>query len=361
MDIEGKTIWQHAAGDRRRNYVDICLRWNVILMGPSWSGRWLSCNDKLGVKEKKVAMMERFGVSKHKVAMMERFCDKMMAGDIVVLNLGLDSVYAVGQIVGDYEWCEEFNDIDGWNIGHVRRVNWLWESKQSPKIFPKRTLKRGTTQQLGSIDVINWLKSLEISNGQWTCELPELPKSVDLKLNFEQVSEYLFDKGVARDSISSLVAQIDEFIGIANWYGRSEEKISEQETVCYLVVPLLRALGWTPQRMAIEWNNIDVALFSKLPRDKESVSIVVEAKKMGAASLSAFPQAKSYTKNYPNCKRIVVTDGLRYGVNVRKLGEEFGEKPYAYMNLTRLRDGYPAYECKGVRDAILTMVPEWSE
>ena len=350
MDIEGKTIWQHAAGDKNRDYVDICLRWNVILMGPSSPGPWPSCRD--------ILLQYR---SQKKVTNIKRFCEEVMAGDIVVLKLGTNLVHAVGQIVGDYEYCEEFNDIDGWDIGHVRRVRWLWESKQIPEEFPTHSMKWGdTTQPLDSIDVKKWLESLEISNDKLTSGLPELPKPVG-DLEFEHISEYLFDKGVASDSISSLMAQIDEFIRIANWYGRSYEEISEQETVCYLVVPLLRALGWTPQRMAIEWNKIDIALFSKLPRNEDSASVVVEAKKMDEACLSAFSQAKSYSEDYPNCKRIVVTDGLRYGVYVRKSGEEFGEKPYAYMNLTRLRDEYPAYECKGVRDAILTMVPEWSE
>ena len=232
MDIEGKTIWQHAAGDKNRDYVDICLRWNVILMGPSSAGSWPRCRNKL--------LEYR---SQRKVTNIQRFCEDMMAGDIVVLKLGTDLVYAVGQIVGDYEYCKEFNDIDGWDIGHVRRVHWLWESKNTPQEFDTYTLKKGdTTQPLDSDVVINWLKSLEISNDQWTNGLPELPKSVGgLKIN--RISEYLFDKGVASDSISSLIAQIDEFIRIANWYFRSGEKISEQETVCYLVVPLLRALG----------------------------------------------------------------------------------------------------------------------
>ena len=193
--------------------------------------------------------------------------------------------------------------------------------------------------------------------------MPQLPKPAG-ELEFEQISEYLFDKGVASDSISSLVDQIDEFIRIANWYGRSKaetkKEISERETVCYLVVPLFRALGWTPQRMAIEWNRIDIALFSKLPRDKESVSVVVEAKRMDGACLSAFLQAKSYSKKYPNCNRIILTDGLRYGVYVRESGKNFDDKPNAYMNLTRLRDEYPVYECNGAREAILAMVPEWS-
>ena len=126
MDIEGKTIWQQAAGDKDRNYVDICLRWNVILNGPAEFGPWKSYKDN---------------PPEYNVAGIRRFCEDMKDGDTVVLRLGTDLVHAVGQIVGDYEYCEEFNDIDGWDIGHVRRVRWLWESKGDPKIFPTHTLK----------------------------------------------------------------------------------------------------------------------------------------------------------------------------------------------------------------------------
>jgi len=38
MDIEGKKIWQQAAGDMDRDYVDLCLKWDVILNGPGHRG-----------------------------------------------------------------------------------------------------------------------------------------------------------------------------------------------------------------------------------------------------------------------------------------------------------------------------------
>ena len=52
-------------------------------------------------------------------------------------------------------------------------------------------------------------------------------------------------------------------------------------------IPLLRALVWTPQRMAVEWNYVDLALFDRLPRSDQSLRVVVEAKKMDNACLSS--------------------------------------------------------------------------
>jgi hypothetical protein len=46
MNTDGKTIWQQAAGDTDRNYVDLCLKWDVILNGPGNAGSWHTCEDK---------------------------------------------------------------------------------------------------------------------------------------------------------------------------------------------------------------------------------------------------------------------------------------------------------------------------
>lgn len=36
IDLENRNIWQQAAGDSNRNYVGICLDWDVILNGPGY-------------------------------------------------------------------------------------------------------------------------------------------------------------------------------------------------------------------------------------------------------------------------------------------------------------------------------------
>lgn len=356
MDIQEKIIWQQAAGDGNRNYVGLCLEWNVILNGPGEYGSWPDCADRL----RKDEWTER------KITDLWRFCEEMKDSNIVVLRLGTSLVYGVGRVVGEYEYCEEFNDVDGWTIAHVRRINWLWKNSEKPKEFNTYTLKWGdTTQLLDAPEVKVWLESLEISDTKCEQELGGLPNLVDdANVSIDDISEYLFDKGVASDSISSLLDQIGEFVRIAKWYRGLAKWPSEHETVTYLVVPLLRALGWTPQRMAIEWNKIDVALFSSLPREDKSLSIVVEAKKMESTILSAREQAEGYAneKGRSNCRRVIVTDGLRYGVYTRgdkNSGQIDKFSLYAYLNLTRLRNHYPIYQCEGAKHALLAMAPEW--
>lgn len=351
MDVQGRTIWQHAAGDTVRNLVDLCLRWDVILNGPGYCGPWPECEPLLRGDE----------VSERKLTDLRRFCEEMNENDLVVLRIGTNLIPAVGEIVGDYVHHDEFNDMDGWSNSHVRRIRWLWTSPEAPKQFDTYTLKLGdTTQRLDSPDVYSWLECLIIPDSIYDHEPVILPR-LSSKESIDGISEHLFDKGVSSASILNLLSEIGEFVRVANWYKR-EETPSENETVSYLVVPLLRALGWTQQKMAIEWNRIDVALFCDLPRRMDNVSIVVEVKRMDHSCLSAFDQARNYALEAPRCKRLIVTDGLRYGVFV-KSGDDSSQEDedfslHAYLNLTRLRQEYPVYECMGAKEALRVMSPE---
>ena len=289
----------------------------------------------------------------------------MKNGDIVVLRIGTTKIYGVG-VVGKYKWRDEFNDVDGWDLGHTRRVNWMWrydvDGKGSPKEFDTYTLKFGdTTQRLDAPSAMSWLESLEVPD-QASQPLPDLPHKTK-EISSDEIAAYLFDKGIASDSIRNLLDQNGEFIRIANWYNRWGTSPSEHETVSHLVVPLLRILGWTPQRIALEWKvlglgRIDIALFSRMPRENEHLSVVVEAKKVHNAFLWAVSRAQDYASPFPNCRRLVVTDGLRYGIFTR-IGESKEFSLHAYLNLTRLRNEYPVYKCKGAKEAILAMTPEW--
>ena len=348
MDLQNKKIWQQSCGDTDRNYSDVCLEWDVILNGPGYAGAYPSCDQ----------ILKEHGWSSRKRTDIWRFADQMKDGDIVVLRLGTSDILAVGVIVGDYQWSNIFADIDGWDLQHYRRVRWLWKTNGQNKKFNTYALKQGdTTQELTSDEVKQWLEILSFSDTEMNRPLVELPTYEPKQISHEEIGEYLFEQGVSSNSIETLIKEFDELIRIAKWY-KDKDAPSEFETVAYLVVPILRALGWTPQKMAIEWRNVDLALFDQLPRDDKNLSVVVEAKKKGNACLTAKSQAQGYAQGKDNCKRLIVTDGLRYGTYLKENNEY---KLYAYFNLLSLTDGHPVYNCKGVKEALRIMTPEWRE
>lgn len=169
MEVSGKRIWQVAASDRERNCADMCLRWDVILNGPGSEGPWPKCAEALRTK---------WGLSSRKLADLRRFCEEMKDGDLVVLRVGTTDVYGVGVVVGDYLWHEEFGDVAGWSLEHVRRVRWLWKCEGESKRFKPYTLRPGATVQLmDSQSVIDWIASLPVEREALHRPLKELPRA----------------------------------------------------------------------------------------------------------------------------------------------------------------------------------------
>lgn len=348
IDLANRQIWQQGSGDKNRSYGDLCVRWDVILNGPGNFGKWPDC----------IAVMEEERSSR-KITDIRRFAEEIQSGDIVVLRSGTDSALAVGEVVGDYLWSDTFGDIDGWPLQHVRRVKWLWSNLEQPKTFKIYSLKQGDTTQLlmPTGEVMNWLTELEISEEKFERELCPLPLDWKENISIDRIAEYLYAKGVSSNSVNFLMSEFDELVRIASWYQTSKTNPSESETIAYLVVPLLRALGWSPQKMGIEWNRVDLALFKSLPRSDENLEVVVECKQMGWSCLNALSQAETYASSRPQCKRLIVTDGHRYGVFLKK---KSGFVLYSYLNLTRLKAEYPVYEARGIHEALYSMTPEFN-
>lgn len=358
MDIAGKTIWQVAAGLKERNYVDALIEWDVAIIGPGEHGKWPGCARDL---QKCAPGM---------VPIIKRFCDEMKRGHLVVLRLGTDQVYAVGEVVDEVpQWLDDFGDVDGWDLQIARRVRYLWTYGTIPKAFPSRTLKFGPTiLSLDSAEVLTWLKELDVPTEAWTRELRTLPggcaEGKELRrLEPREIGECLYDRGISSDSISALLASIDELSRIAGWYSRAELDVSEQETIAYLTVPLLKCLGWSPQRMAVQREYVDIALFDKLPRENGNLSVVVEAKKFKDPIKVAFSQAAAYAQQEgrEGCRRLILTDGIKYYVYTRERGGYFSDRPRAYLNLTRLVEDYPLLHLAGAKDALTIMAADWSD
>ncbi len=154
MNPDGRTIWQVAAGNgSNTHYAECCLQKNVIIIGPGKFGAWPDCETP----------MRQGGISSRRVGIVKRFAEDMKPGDLVVLRVGTQHIYGVGRLVGNYDWSEEFRDVQGWDLHHSWQVQWLWHQDGKPKQFPVYSLKLGNSvQKLTSPEVRHWLHSLDI-------------------------------------------------------------------------------------------------------------------------------------------------------------------------------------------------------
>lgn len=208
--------------------------------------------------------------------------------------------------------------------------------------------------------VRDWIGDLEVAPEKLHRDLVSLPDGKPKQIEISEVADYLFDRGVADSSIKALIEDLGALQRIASWYGRSGTEPSERETVAYLAVPLLRAWGWTPQRMAVEWNRIDIALFGRPPREDSNLAVVVEAKKRNNACFTAKGQARDYAiqTGREECRRLIVTEGIRYGVYFKDKADQY--RLMAYLNINRMVDSYPILNCSGAAEALWLISSDWT-
>jgi hypothetical protein len=306
LDPSPRSIWQISAGPSSRSYADVFVTHGVALVGPGDAGTWTSARDD----------------DEFEGSYVRRFASEVAAGDVLLLRAGLATVLAVGRVASDYLYVNAFDDVNGWDLQHARRVRWsrLPEKHRfGGAVFGANPPRWSRVFNAEAVDFAE--RFVRSPPMQWqTGALPELPAE-DPAL--DQVP----------DALQGIVAQAADLVPLLQDRQGFGEAPSEDELIAHFVVPFLRALGWAPERIAVQWRHIDVAVFRALPRIPENCQLVIEAKRLGAGVEGALEQAKGYVEALELPRDVVVTDGVRY----RMYDAENAFRPLAYANLARLK------------------------
>lgn len=308
---DARTIWQIWAGPGSGAFAETFLRHGVALIGPEGPGVWRP--DRRD--EDYLDDQGNGGVS------IRRLASEAKAGDVVLLRTGVQTLRAVGLIAGEYEYIDRFDDVNGWDLPHARRVRWFRlpdEYDFGRPVFAGR--HRFARVQVP--DVLDYARRFVDSPPiAWqTAPLPDLPDEEPALTEMP-------------DQIAALVGLAQDLHGLywsTEYFG---ERPREDELVGHFVIPLLRALGWPPERIAVKWRDVDVATFHELPRDPKHCSFIVEAKRPGGWPEDALAQARGYLDDMGVACNVVLTDGIRYHVCAADRGFE----RIAYANLARPR------------------------
>ncbi len=304
--MASRVVWQISAGPPSRSYANVFLACGVALIGPGDSGPWESSRDD-----------SDFGS-----VLVRRFASEVTPGDIVLLRTGTATVAAVGLVASSYEYIDAFDDLNGVDAQHARRVRWYalptLHSFSGP-VFGASPPRFSRVWNEEALDFAERFLNSEPTHWQ-TAALPQLPKE-DPPL--DQLPKSL-------DAIVARVADLVPLFQDGNAFG---EPPAEDELIAHLVVPFFHALGWPPERIAVKWKWIDVAVFSALPRTPENCLFVVETKRLGAGVEGALDQARGYATALGVPRNVIVTDGARY----RMYDGSRSYEPAGYANLMRLK------------------------
>lgn len=331
--------WQVAAGEGARDYSTLFLCYGIMLIGGGNPGPYFENKAYYkGHRDWRVQVVS--------------FAERVAKGDVVILKRPHHQqwdILAVGQVIGEYEYLEQFEDVEGWDLQHCRRVQWFCPREA------ERTegLSMGTFRRVNRKIVIDKAtKLLEEGEKQESREIPPVPRTI----SDEDLVESLIANGLRPADAESVVETIWRVRWLGRWYERHGQDLSEHETRTFLVAPLLLALGWSEQRVKIEWRNLDMALFKEVYKRGQEPCMILESKRMGEGLRYAERQAERYAKLYPSCLRLVVSDGICYRL-YHKEDDKWVWK--AYMNLLKLKDRHPyEAEIQGATNLFVNLMPK---
>lgn len=324
-------FWQIAAGSNGRDYSDSFLKFGMAFVG--------------GEEQEETIL-------------------KIEENDIVILKIGMSQIKAAGTVVSrngkhngynDKTWL---NDFDGWNLPAYIYVDWHCPMNVVQTTGLTRTTVEKSWQKHNN-DIANRI----IAENEIFPVVNE-PDEVN-PITDKQLIDNLIRNGLSVMKAQELNDSLYRIRLLAEYYTNSctWEDIREHETRTFLVIPLLLSLGWTEQQIKIEYScpagRMDIALFTKpFHENSAKIKCIIETKDFSKGLDNVERQAKSYAEHFPECKIIVVTNGVRYKIYIKKNGE-YQETPDSYLNILSPTDKFPLdpQKVKGAIEAIKWLLP----
>lgn len=204
--------WQVAAGQGARDYSDIFLRFGVMLVGDGTPG---SFSENKG-------QYRRQGRHAHIVRFAEQVSED---DDIVILKRPHHrqwEIQAVGRVAGDYEYLAQFDDVEGWDIRHCRRVEWVRPSSSvitnglSIGAF-KRVSNRSIRDQA--------IRVLDEGDKVEPVDIPGPARDI----SDEDLIETLIGSGLRPGDAETVIQTIWRGRRLATWYSRFGRDLGEHE------------------------------------------------------------------------------------------------------------------------------------
>ena len=350
-------VWQIACGETGRRYDHIFLKHDVMCLGPGEFGPY--------ARERYEHGLAKEFYSAQKIGQVRNFATEMKPGHFVLLRSG-HAVLAIGVVAEEgYMHSDTFDDIHGWDLQHTQRVIWqhqfsdeLTAAQADADLFSER-------KQIPTFTRVNDARILEPLDQLFAkCssrDLRDLPDPPPAPLSPLELGNALFSKGLSYPAVQQVQAALEKQRRLITWYGRpkmSPGRPTEHEVVAHIILPLMLALGWAEQLLAVEWHKIDLAAFWDTPTDEERCKLVCEAKIMGHGLQDVLGQATRYVDklDLAACDKILLADGGRFYLYRRDNGG-WHEKPSGYMNVMKIREDHLCPTNTNAVDTLIALTP----
>jgi hypothetical protein len=300
----------------------------------------------------------------------EKRIKEVKKDDIVVLKGGRREILGAGIIQEkdekinhiDEDWL---GDFEGWNLKDYVYVEW---HRPKEPIEVSEGLTIGTLFRMYD-ETTKKIAHEIIDTYPKIIPKPKPDLSQIKKIDDNSIINYLIKQGLRPRNAEELTNTFNTIRLLVNFYYEecNWDEVREHETRTFLIMPLLFALGWSEQKLKLELptgerRRIDIACFNKpfietLDEEKKNCILLIESKGFSQGLDTARAQAVEYAKAFPNCDKIIVSNGFCYKAFCKD-GPEFSTMPSAYMNLRNPKDKHPLYpESKGTLEIFKMLLP----
>jgi|WetSurMetagenome_2_1015567.scaffolds.fasta_scaffold98047_1 hypothetical protein len=329
-DVNSSNTWQIGTGDGTRSYHDIFLKFGVALVGPGDPGK---DGD---------AATDLFYTVNPGVHNWGKALKLVQKGQWIIARKGTTAIVGLGQVEREYDYSWLFADVEGWDLQHYVSVRWYRPETRNGRIeFTDKVLGQSTLQRCRNQMVFDELykTDFELCASEFSPQDFALPRQITT----DDLANEMVDQGIRIQDAENVGATVERIIRLANWYVKNDCNALESEIVAFLILPLLVALGWSEQKMKLEYSDVDIALFKKAFRGDygSKPAIILEAKTFGNGLAFTGHQIENYAQKFPQCDKFVATNGFRY-----KLFERIGSglATAGYFNLLRLNERNVLYD-----------------
>jgi hypothetical protein len=345
-------VWQMGSGESSREFSWLYQKHDVMLKSGGDHGEYDAKNYK--------KVWNRTDMS---LNILHRFVTKVKPGDIILMRKGLRAITLGIAHEKGYSWNECFDDIYGWDLQHTQRVIWqdhleddFKKLQKNEKLFAKRFQIPAFTR----IKDETVLKKIEpLFKKCKTRPLKKLPDKLPHPLTMDELGHELFSKGLPNSSVDAVIQALQRQRRLMKWYKNQDgTRPGEHEVVAHLIIPILLALGWSEQLLAVEWKKIDLAGFSETPTSEATCALVCEAKGLKHGLMGVLEQAQGYVENLKlkHCKKILLAGGSRFYLHEKKQGK-WNDQPVGYINLEKIRTNHIAPPNTNAVDTIIALTP----
>jgi hypothetical protein len=355
------TVWQIAAGDAGRDWSWLSRKHDLMFQGPGRFGPY-----EPAVYRK---VIDCGASSASKIGAIAALACEVQPDDIVLLRRG-HRVVAIGLVPGleeeGYVHDEAFDDVYGWDLCHTRRVIWQEELDEDLEAIQAGGPLFGARNQIPTVTRVNDRDILDPIQPLITrCvqrPLKPRPEPVPPPLALDELGQALFAKGLANRAVEQALTAIERQRRLLRWYaefGRVSKRPSEHEVVAHVVLPLLLALGWSDQLLAVEWHKVDLAGFWKTPTTRKHCALVCEAKGLRHGLRGTVKQAMAYVENLllTQCRKILLTQGGRFCLHRRMDDGAWEDEPSGYINVEKIRTNHLAPPNTDAVETLMALTP----